>query len=521
MALVLETAQLLSRTIRINASNGVTGSALLSSNSGSVLKPRKIANLFKLKGEQEEGGILQNIWNAAATLVGWIGGLVKGITFSATAVFQWVIGRIEQLKSFDWNASDDAYKQLMESQNTRIASIWGGVVGKGLGWLAGIAIGAGVGYLCPVLGGATLAKTISTAVGVEALEEFLPAFRNALVQTAGEFANRGLLVGYMNYRNLLKRAPRPLLEAIYGAEQADFIQNTWGNKGGPNMSFNSQMDELVESIQNDALQAFVEELLDESWDSFTEAGFVIAHELDTALQQYRAGKQNENGTPRTAYLKPDKEADEVLTFTSVPQKLLQTSVQETLNSHRLIHNRDVGAIVGQPASNLGRALPQLRQLVVVFRDRPRPPWRHTNGDRCREASYTIPDVKLGLTWRDIKEVSEAYMWGKYRATAHLDNRRQMAVYGATPEDAKLKLRALLRLSTSEVLSLSITEEEDRPQKLKKTPTKMYPVYFTLLARRNTIDGQGRTTLDNTTLDETVRRIEMWGENPPAGMQPLL
>jgi hypothetical protein len=519
MTLILDVGQLLSRRIRLNASNGVSGGALLNSSGGSI-QPRKIANLFKLKSQQGEGGFFQNIWNTAATLVGWIGGLVKGIAFSATAVFQWVIGRIEQLKSFDWNGSDAAYAALMTSQNTRIASIWGGVVGKGLGWLAGIAVGAGVGYLCPVLGGGMLAKAIATQVGGEALQEFLPAFRNALIQTAGEFANRGLLVIYMNYRNFLKRAPRSVLEALYGAEQTDFIKNTWGNKGGPNMSFNTQMDEIVESIKNDALQAFVEELLDESWDSFTEAGFIIAHELDHALQQYRAGKKADEGTPRTAYLKPDKEADEVLTFTQVPQKILQESVQETLNSHRLVYNRDIGEVVGEPASNLGRALPQLRQLVVVFRDRPRPPWRHTKGERCREASYAIPDVKLGLTWNEIKEVSEAYMWGKYRATAHLNNRRQMAVYGATPEDAKIKLRSLLRLSTAEIVSLSITEEDDRPQKLKKTPTKMYPVYFTLMARRNSINGQGRTTLDNVTLDERIRRVEMWGESAPKGMEPL-
>lgn len=518
MSLKLEAAQLLSRRIRTNASNGIRGSGLINAAFG-MTQTRKIGNLFNLKSSSS-GNILSFLWDAASKFIGWMGGLIKGIAFSASAVWSWLIGRIEQIKTFDWNASDEAYTKMMEAQNTRLASLWGGILGKGVGWFAGIAIGAGIGFLCPVIGGASLAKTVSLAVGTEALEEFIPALQSALVQTAGEFANRAILNGYMNYRNFLKRAPRDILVRLYGNDTADFIQRTWGGKGGPVISFNSKLDEFVDSIENDAIQAFVEEFLDESWDSFTEAGFVIAREIDDALQQFKVGDKAVSGTPRSVVLEPDKRAEESLTFVNVPQKVLMPTVQQTINAHRLIHNRDVGAIVGQPEESFGRATPLLRQLVIVFRDRPRPPWRHAEGKRCREVSYTIPDVKIGLTWREIKQAADSFMWGKWRATAHLNNRRQMAVYGASAEEAKAKLRELMRLSTAQIASLSVTEEEDRPQKLRKEAARMYPVYATLLARRNSVDGQGRTTLDDRILDEQVIRIPLWVDSAPNDLPPL-
>jgi hypothetical protein len=409
------------------------------------------------------------VWNAVTKFAGFIGGLLKTIAFSATKIWGWVIGRIEQLKSFNWNASDAELATMIENQNLALAGLWGGVVGQGFGWLAGIGIGYGVAFLCPVVGGAALARLTATKVGREAVEEILPALRNALTQTAGALANAGLISVYTNYRRLLKSAPLAFLKGLYGDQTADFIKNIWGNKGGPDMSFNVQMDEAVESISNKYLQNFLEEFFDESWDSFTEAGFIVAQEIDAAFAQNKASQKELLGPERSIEIIPDREAeDETLKLIEMPQQLAIPVIQQTLNTQRLLYNRDIGAVIGQPSSSSGRANFQLRQLLIVFRSRPHPPWRELTGKRCRQAEVQIPDLKVGVTWQEIKTAADPYTWGRFRATANLDNRRQMAVYGSTAQEAQTKLRKLALLSTSNILTMSVTEEEERPPSLKKS-----------------------------------------------------
>lgn len=520
MTIGITVKSLLSRKIRVNSAAGKSGMALFETITTTISPPRKIDGLTRLKKEGE-GNLLQNLWNAATRFVGFIGGLLKTITFSATQIWGWVIGRVEQLKSFNWNASDAELATMVENQNLALAGVWGGVVGQGFGWLAGIGIGYGVAFLCPVIGGAALARTIAGKVGREAIEEILPALRNALLQTAGTLANAGLINVYVNYRRFLKNAPSAFLEGLYGKDTADFIKNIWGGKNAPDMSFNTQMDEAIESIPNKFLQNFLEEFFDEAWDSFTEAGFVVAQEIDSAYAQNKAAQKAILGVERSIEIIPDREAeDEKLRLINVPQSLAIAQVQQTLNTQRLLYNRDVGAVIGEPAGSMGRANFQPRQLVIVFFSRPQPPWRELTGKPCRRTSVQVPDLKAGITWQEIKTAADSYTWGRFRATANMDNRRQLAVYGATAQEAETKLRKLALLSTSNILTLSISEEEQRPIKLKKEPTQMYPAYATLINRRNSIDGQGRTSIDNRTYDEKVIRFPLWVQTEPRNLPPL-
>lgn len=521
MSLTLTATRLLSRVIRANVSNGLTGSnTLRSSATGAItsVKPRIIAGLTRLTQEKGALGFFEKIWSPIKALAGFVGGLIKGIAFSATKIWSWVINAITALKAFNWNATDSQLEASLKAQNVALASAWGGVLGQGAGWLVGIGIGYGVAYLCPVIGGAALARLIASKAGKEAVEELLPLFRNALTQTATVIGRNVLVNGYIQYRKMLKAAPTRVLERIFGKDTAKFIKNVWGGEGGPDMSFNVQMDEAIESIKNDYLKAFLEEFFDEAWDGFTEAGFVIAHEIDEAYAQYNRAQEKALGPERTIEITPDVQADdEKLRMIEVPQKLAVPVIQQTLNTHRLLYNRDVGEIVGQPYGEWLKARPQLRMLTIVFRSRPRPPWREVNGGRCREACYTIPDVKRGLTWQDIKRVATPFTWGKYRATANLDNRRQMVVYGASETEARKKLLQLAQLSDAKIMTLSIAEQELRPQKLKKEPTMLYPAYGTILARLNSLDGQGRTMLDNRTYAEDVVRFPLWVPKEPKGL----
>jgi hypothetical protein len=520
MSLALTSAKLLSRVIRANVSNGLSGKNIISRlPTGAItsVKPRIISGLSRLKSEPGELGLFERIYNPIKAFVGFAIGAIKAIKFSATKVWGWLVNTVNAIKAFNWNATDKQLQDSLKSRNVALAGIWGGVLGQGAGWAAGIGIGYGISFFCPVIGGAALARTVASKATLEAVEEMAPTFLNAVKQTAVTFTQNKLINGYMQFRKLIKSAPKPLLTKIFGEKDAEFIKNKWGGEGGPDMSFNAHMDERVDSIKSEELKEFVEEFLDEAWDSFTESGFVIAHEIDEAYAQHRNAQKEILGPGRTIEIQPDTQADEKLKMIEVPQKLAVPFIQATLNTQRLLYNRDVGEIIGQPYGDWLKARPQLRQLTIVFRSRERPPWRHTNGKRCREASYTIPDIKKGVTWEEIKRAASPFTWGKFRATANLDNQRQMAVYGTSEAEAKKKLLQLAQLSDAKIMTISIAEEELRPAKMKKDATPMFPAFGTLLARKNSLDQKGRTTLDSKTYDEEVIRFALWTAKEPKGL----
>lgn len=515
---------LLSRIIRINVSNGKTGSEIISQpQQGVTAIARRIKKLTNLAPTRDdEGGWLGWLWNTSTSFIGWaVSTAWNLISFSASAIWSWVVAGISALKAFDWNATDEALRQAMTARNNHLASVWGGVVGKGIGWLSGIAIGYGIAYICPVIGGAALARAILSAGTKEALEEIGTSLSSALVQTGQAISANLFAEGFIQFRTLLKKAPKSLLESIYGPDTASFIQNVWGNKGGPNMSFNYQMNEAVESISNEALKNFIEELLDESWDSFTEAGFVIAAEIDSAYAQHKQAKKDSAGPDRSLTLTFDKEAkEETIKLVGIPQEKLVETVQTQINQHRLIWSRDVGNVLGTPEASYGGVKPFLRQLLIQFRSRPEPPWRHLNGKRAREINYAIPDPKVSLSWEQIKTAAKHYTWGKFRCTASLASRRQIAVYGASAAEAKQKLLELMTLSNDSIVSMSITEEEQRPEKMKKDPTIVYPCYGVLVGRKQSLDGTGKVTLDNKTLDEKRIRFALWTETEPRNFKEI-
>jgi hypothetical protein len=381
-------------------------------------------------------------------------------------------------------------------------------------------VGYGISFLCPVIGGASLARTVAANVGKEAIGEITQSLAGALNQTVGALANNTLISAYINYRKLLKSLPDNVLTSIYGKSTTDFIKNFWGKEGQPNLSFNSKMEEFVESIQNDKLRAFVDAFLEESWDGFTEAGIIVAQELDTAYAQAKRAQENAKGKRKTVRLTPDKRKKTEQLLLSAGTADLEEEVITTLNNYRLIANRDIGQIVGQAADDYLTAKPLRRQLVIVFKTKKEPPWKMPDGKPAKERVVTIPDVSLGLTWNKIKLAAKAYTWGKFRATAIMDNGRQMAIYGATKSEAEKTLKRLAALSTAKILNLNVSEEVDRKNiNLKKQAMLVYPAYATLLVRRPTT-GEGREFIDGSKLEEDRIRIDLWTDQQPQGLQPL-
>lgn len=523
MPLTLNPKTMLSRQISYFVSQGKKGAELFESYSGTLTPPRKL-NLRRISQTQTDGSIFDAIWKFGKDSIGFIFSSVDFLGWSATTIFSWLVSGIESIKAFNWNASDQELQTTIEGYNTQIASVWGGVVGQGVGWLGAAAVGYGVGLLVPGIGGAVLARTVAGRVLSEGAEELLASVKNAIIATTSAALRTGLITIYINFRKLIRAIPEENLKHIFGEKNGKFIKNQWGEQGQPVLSFNQKMSDAVESLDNKQLQAFVEEALEESWDSFIEGGYIVAHTLDEAIAQSQMNQQQILGTPRTVQIELDRDNDrEQLVLQNIPQNLAISTVQSSISNFRLLSNRDVGQIVGQPVEDYVTAKPQTLRLKIHLFSVDSPPWIDPTGNKLTRVTITIPDVKRSaLDWEKIKTAcggSNGYNWGRFRAKGSLSTGRPIDVYGATKEEAEQRLDALLALCDSELLSVTVTEETKRGvrltnKKLQKETTRIYPGYCYLINRQEFLDNTKGSPSKKGNFKDRRARIELWRATPP-------
>lgn len=191
-------------------------------------------------------------------------------------------------------------------------------------------------------------------------------------------------------------------------------------------------------------------------------------------------------------------------------------ITEIVAIRKLIENRDVGDIVAQPIYDFVRATPHTVRLTVMFFSRKYPPYKQRE---CRGATYNIPDLfRTNASWNIIKTAmggKNGYLWGRFRATANLNNGRQSVVYGGSESEAVTRLKALTKLSSAKILTIGVTEEKKEglraTDKILYKPTiRMYPAYFSILSSNKIINESNKElTLPfgtkNDNLSGTFRR----------------
>lgn len=520
MPLKIDARNLVSRLIRSNIVEGKKGKGLLGASNNSGL--RKIDRAGQFAGKNSGGGLVNWVWNGLSGFTGWVfSSALGGFTWSISAIWGVITNNITKLTSFNWNQTDKQLEASINARNEQIAGIWGGVLGSGLGWLTAIGVGAGIAYLCPTIGGAALAKLVATSATDEAVTELKAKLQAAIGQTTSLLTATVANTTYINYRNFLRNVPDEFLVSFYGKGTADFIKKEWGKDGQPEISFNKTVEDTIQNLPGGkAVQNFAEQFLEEYWDSFVEAGFVIAHQLDESYQQSKlAAKQAALGEERTIEIALDKNApNDVIVYSSVPEKLLVPLCQQTININRMLHGKDIGEFVGEPFSEAYQsALPQQRKLTMFWRESKQPPYKLLNKEG-KIVQISIPDLKPNLSWKDVKSLCDSYQWGKCYAVGTFANRRKLTVWAATQDLAEKQVRKFATLSTQQLIKINTgTEVQKNPLLVKKT-TLIYPQYCTLLFKYE--KAEGRTTLDGRTLKEKTVKISLWEKEPPKGKSNL-
>ncbi|NJL21647.1 MAG: hypothetical protein HC895_13820 [Leptolyngbyaceae cyanobacterium SM1_3_5] len=448
----------------------------------------------------EEGNPIQRWVNdMTSRLVGFITNTIqRAVSWFISNAWSTIVEAGYTIFNFDWNQTDAALQSAINANNVQIAGALGQALGTGSVWLVSVALATGASLKFPVLGG-----KIALALAEEGGEEIRGQVVSLLNTTRGALARNSVLGTMLTLRRL----------RLFGLVPITEQREPW--------SIASAVEERIESIDNEMLRAFVENFVEGAVDALIEVGYVVSYAIDDFYSTSRLANETMFGEERAVKVYPDRNNEEEFITIRGPQQLLKQNVQTALTSHRWVHNRDLGQLVGQPAEDWVRAGMQRRKLTIVFKSKESPPWIAAPGQpRVKEVTYTIPEPDLGLTWTKIKTAAKHYTWGKFRATANLNNGRQMAVYGATEAEAERKLRELLPLSTGELLTLSVSEEKDRHPNLRKEAREMYPAYATLLIRRSTAELTGTNDLSGNNYRQELRRIELWPDTEPPNSPPL-
>lgn len=463
----------------------------------------RFINLFEaLNGDVATGNDQppdrRGMWGLATRLTGFLSRLVvRGLQWLATDGLELLRDAVFELANFDWNQTDDELLRGINQEGLNLVAALGSSLGTGAAWMASIGLSAAVAVKFPVIGG-----KVAMEIAREGGEEIRGALRSFASQARISAIRASLLGSLLTARKL----------RLFGFSPQSQQKEPWTWAIG--------FENLIESIPIDSLRIFAENFFESFFEGLLEVTYVISYSIDDYYSSQRLALNNSFGEQRAVILTPDRRSEDENVILRGPQTLIQQNIQTALVSHQLVHNRDIGQIVGQPAGDWLRAGVQRRVLTITYRNKELPPWTLPNGERIKEITITIPDCRIGLNWRDIKAVCRPWTWGKFRATANLDNGRKLKVNGSSPVEAEQTLRRFATLQTAEILTLSVTEEKDRHPDLIKRPEQVWPSYGHLLVRRRVSGDSGLTELNGQNYQNDRIRFELWPNEEPEGL-PLL
>lgn len=233
-------------------------------------------------------------------------------------------------------------------------------------------------------------------------------------------------------------------------------------------------------------------------------------------------------------------------FLSGNEETLKPIITLLAGLHQMLDNKDIGQFLGTNVEEFVRANPHTIRMKIIYYSKKEPPYKLTSaeyqeGKKITRAIYNIPDLnKKECTWNNIKKLaggSDGYMWGRFRATANLDNGRQMQVYGATEKEAEDRLKDLLKLSKAKLTTLSVAEEKNEGRRatdkwMFKESVRMYPASFSIINSQKIINqsnkqikkltsGKKRSNLSGDYVEYGTIRIALWNDKAPKNINKII
>ncbi len=447
-------------------------------------------------GGDNDGGLLGKVFSFGKKLTGFLVQSVLGvISWALSDLWDIAVEAYFELKYFDWHQTDEELRQSLKDNDAAVAGALGRLTGTGLVWLTGIAVSTSLSFKFPVLAG-----RVALELAQEGGQEIRSAITNLILVSRRNAIRSVLVGGLLNARKL----------ELFGLKSVTSDRKPW--------SFADGIENFIERLPGTSLKSFANQFIDSVEDSIIEMGYVIAYTIDDFYASQTLANQSILGQDRTIIITPDVEAEDEQIIIEAPQELTISEAQNVIANHQLVYNRDLGQIVGTPEEDYVRPRPQRRKLQVIFKSKPKPPWRLPNGDNAKTVECNIPDLKPGVSWSTLKSTIKHFTWGKFQVTAHLDNERQMRVHAVSYSEGEKYLTELIKLSTANIRKFthSVIATDDPDPKKRIIPTVVYPAYCKLIVGDLKPDGSLRSKSKTTT------RVNLWTDTEPEEtLEPII
>lgn len=489
-----------------------------------IVRTKIEAKRTALQAVKKGGKVIQSIARFVGFGFSALLKLLPPLDFST--IWDTVVNAYFTIKYFDWNATDAAIQSQIDSNNKAIVTAAASALGTTLGWsvmrLANLWVGRFGGKSKAAAARGIKVPVLSARVGLALAEEGNEEIRSSVYQFLTT-ARQAMI-------------SNTLLSAVLTARRNEWFGMSSVTTAMADGSIANQIEEKIEKLPEFWRQP-AEELLESFEEAIIDAGYVVSFQVDDHVAAAKAAQSEQ---PVRTIEVEFKDSDEKLTF-SGPQELVKQAVVNALATREVLADRDVGQVLGYPITEQEwNPKLQLRQLKITYSSRSKAPWwvepkqrssnyqtgNNTNAKketqkRARRADITIPDVKPGLTWQEIKAAAGTYQRGNFLVSMMLESGRDMQIWAATPQEGRQTLLRLAKLSQFDPIEGTLRAEEvlDLNPERKKPIEKMHPVFFVLLWRKQSVEPGGKISWDGKTYNETIQKIDLWPAEAPEDYKP--
>jgi hypothetical protein len=345
------------------------------------------------------------------------------------------------IKYFDPNQTDEQIQKTIEANNKTLVERGADYLGEFLGFQTVRLVNAAIGRIFKQgdkeVPGTIKIPVLSARVGLTLAEEGnenakadLKAFLNAAAAT--QISN-----AFLSFLLTARKNQWFGLQSITSAQT--------------NGSIAEKIDQQIEKLP-EFWRGAVDNFIDGFEDGLIDAGYVVSTTIDDYYEAVRAANRD-NGPIRTIEVKPSADSDEKFILKGNQGQVSQAAMTGLQTVFPAIQNRDVGAIAAMPINETIKLSPQLRQMTITYNEHSNAPFTR-KGVVGTRAEISIPDVKAGISWKEVKATTRKFTRGNTFVQCAMDNGRQMSGYFVSESEGKQTIRELAKLSTADIDELS-------------------------------------------------------------------
>ncbi|HYW20328.1 MAG TPA: hypothetical protein VE956_13660 [Nodularia sp. (in: cyanobacteria)] len=282
-----------------------------------------------------------------------------GLTFSFVRAWGLFVRAKNFLHNFNWNTTDAALKAQIDASITAIAGQLGGTIGNAVGYIScGVLPGAAIYTFNPLLGSMVLQD-----VAAAALDEFASNV-SLLIQSTFRLGVQILLTWLFTSARKLIKSQSKTIGKLFNSTSLQKAIEAWGEEGTKPWSFAQRDEDYIDSLQGAALQNFVEEYKEESWEGCVEAGFVVANRLDSFIAEQKLADQIAIDQQNIVVITPNRLVPDQKVIVAGSGIDLRNTITTTLATHQVMSDRDVGVIYGTDDEQPVRSLKP--EVILIF-----------------------------------------------------------------------------------------------------------------------------------------------------------